>query len=68
MSVNCIRCAVNKRTGIDLLCDECRDQAIKLVCEKCKRPVARRDALQNSRVGLICPHCGGEVIRDRSAC
>ena len=25
MSVNCIRCVKNERTGIDLLCDECRD-------------------------------------------
>jgi hypothetical protein len=24
MSTNCIRCVVNKRTGGDLLCDECR--------------------------------------------
>lgn len=24
MSTNCIRCVKNKRTGMDLLCDECR--------------------------------------------
>lgn len=24
MSTNCIRCASNKRTGIDLICDYCR--------------------------------------------
>jgi len=24
MSINCIHCVVNDRTGIDLLCDECR--------------------------------------------
>lgn len=27
MSVNCIQCVVNKRTGPDLLCDECRETA-----------------------------------------
>lgn len=30
MSENCIHCIVNKRTGGDLLCDECR--------AKCKSP------------------------------
>lgn len=24
MSTNCVKCVVNKRTGIDLLCDSCR--------------------------------------------
>lgn len=28
MSTNCIRCVVNKRTGPDLLCDECRKPAV----------------------------------------
>lgn len=63
MSVNCIRCVVNDRTGIDLLCDDCRDLERPLKCSKCLKPVKRRDTLQNSRVGLVCPHCGGEMIR-----
>jgi hypothetical protein len=28
MSTNCIRCGVNRRTGFDLLCDDCRPTAI----------------------------------------
>ena len=26
MSINCIGCIKNRRTGIDLLCDECREK------------------------------------------
>ena len=25
MSTNCVRCITNKRTGFDLLCDDCRE-------------------------------------------
>ena len=32
MSVNCIRCVKNKRTGLDLLCDDCR----KIEYQNCK--------------------------------
>lgn len=33
MSVNCIRCMVNRRTGPDLLCDRCRNPVNK--CRAC---------------------------------
>lgn len=29
MSVNCVNCVKNKRTGSDLLCDSCRDKFAK---------------------------------------
>lgn len=28
MSTNCIKCGANNRTGLDLLCDECRPRPI----------------------------------------
>lgn len=41
MSTNCIKCGTGKRTGFDLLCDECRIPTPKLelvsrwTCQKC---------------------------------
>ena len=26
MSINCVRCIKNERTGLDLLCDQCREE------------------------------------------
>ena len=34
MSVNCIRCVKNRRTGLDLLCDECRGRGVTPTCPK----------------------------------
>lgn len=31
MSTNCIRCVVKKRTGPDLLCDDCRQSSVSLI-------------------------------------
>lgn len=33
MSINCINCVVNARTGHDLLCDECRRQVPEVLSE-----------------------------------
>lgn len=38
MSTNCVRCIRNERTGSDLLCDDCREEAIQqLECNRCGR-------------------------------
>lgn len=52
MSTNCIRCVKNKRTDIDLLCDECR---------------AAEAPERASRI-LLAPSHGSETGPDTDAC
>lgn len=40
MSTNCIQCVVRCRTGVDLLCDECRARSSKLCQEVIDRTIA----------------------------
>lgn len=53
MSVNCINCVVNDRTGSDLLCDECRRLALP---EKLRKPCG--DCRPE---GMRCPRCVQEM-------
>ena len=68
MSTNCVRCIKNKRTGSDLLCDECRKELSTFeLCQLCKNRYSEvweaSDDLWKEMMnlddgsGLCCMHC-----------
>jgi hypothetical protein len=63
VSKNCIQCVKNERTGLDLLCDECREQRPKTLDQQLTRA-----ALVRSLRSTLCPACGGAKKSMHSLC
>lgn len=63
MSINCVNCVVNDRTGTDLLCDECRDSKDEIA--KLARTVKRLPAKADVELALLANNGGsGLEFRD----
>jgi len=76
MSDNCVRCIKNKRTGFDLLCDECREYLNTLeLCQQCKRryrivwnapdDMYRKVTGLEDLSGLFCIECFDDMARSK---
>lgn len=76
MSVNCMRCIKNKRTGSDLLCDECRKELATFeLCQRCGNRYSEiweapdnlwKEIMNlNDGSGLCCLSCFNQIAENR---
>ena len=69
MSVNCIHCAINDRTGTDLLCDSCRqhEREKQVRCPACNTLIDEMEDLQE-HVTYWGSHDSGPVDHECPSC